>query len=298
MGSFYSSCSISHMRLNNQKTSIQLLVPSYSTDLGDHKSMIVSNDGAQGFYSPFGFPIHGRYYDYGYLEDIVEDNNTKMLEEYFNMSISDIIKNIGRERDVPKDAENVDFYNQLSMTYFRTEVLEYLQDGWQSINLVNPKKYTGEEMMSKFFNYYFRDKSDEEKRLEYLESIENMTDLEKEEYVSLIRYEFDQPKNYITISKNKNMFNILPIDISFRSDILKQYNFLINYGWKLGRTLMPSDYGSQNDNFTQLYNLNEFVNDLLVEDIKNSYDEEDNESESESILKRHQRNKNLRDIGI
>ena len=296
MGSFYSSCSISHMRLTNQKTSIQLLVPSYSTDLCGHKSMIVSNDGAQEFYSPFGFPIHGRYYDYGYLEDIVEDNNTKMLEEYFNMSISDIIKNIGRERDVPKDAKNVDFYNQLSMTYFRTEVLEYLQDGWQSINLVNPKKYTGEEMISRFFNYYFRDKSDGEKRLEYLESIENMTDLEKEEYVSLIRYEFDQPKNYITISKNKNMFNILPIDISFRSDILKQYNFLINYGWKLGRTLMPSDYGSQNDNFTQLYNLNEFVNDLLVEDIKNSYDEEDNVYES--IIKRHQRNKNLRDIGV
>jgi len=39
MGSFYSSCSISHMRLTNKKTSIQLLVPSYSTDLSGHKSM-------------------------------------------------------------------------------------------------------------------------------------------------------------------------------------------------------------------------------------------------------------------
>jgi hypothetical protein len=65
------------MTLTNQKTSIQLLVPN-TKSLKEHKSMIVSNDGSQEFYSPFGFPIHGRYYDYGYLEDIVEDNNTKM----------------------------------------------------------------------------------------------------------------------------------------------------------------------------------------------------------------------------
>jgi len=297
MGSFYSTCSVSHMTLTNQKTSIQLLVPN-TKSLKEHKSMIVSNDGSQEFYSPFGFPIHGRYYDYGYLEDIVEDNNTKMLEEYFNMSISDIVKHIGRESDVPKDAKNVDFYNQLSMTYFRTEVLEHLQKGWENIDLVNPKQYTGDEMMSKFFNHYFRDKSNEKERLRYLESIENQTEKEKLEWMSLIRMGWDEPRNYILANKNKNMFNILPIDISFKKDILKQYQFLIMYGWGIGRVLLPSVYGSQQDNYLHVYNLNELINDLLIEDIKEGeyYDEE--EIEAESILKRHQRNKNLRDIGI
>ncbi len=64
MGSFYTTCSVSHMVLTNQKTSIQLLVPNYSTDFKEHLGMIVSNDGAQGFFAVFGFPIHGRYYDY------------------------------------------------------------------------------------------------------------------------------------------------------------------------------------------------------------------------------------------
>lgn len=253
MGSFYSSCSISHMRLTNQRTSVQLLVPGYGTDLQSHKGMIVSNEGAQAFYSPFGFPIHGRYYDYGYLEDIVEDRNTKMLEEYFNMSISDIIKFIGRERDVPKDAKNVEFYNQLSMTYFRTEVLYHLQEGWQNIDLENPKKYKGDEMMSNF---------------------------------------------YIRLPKNKNMFDLLPIGISFKDDILKQYQFLVNFGWGLGRTLMPSDYGSQDDNFLQLYKLNDLVNDLLAEDMKYSHYDEDESEEINSIIRSHQRNKNLNKLGV
>jgi hypothetical protein len=294
MGSFYSSCSISHMRLTNQKTSVQLLVPGYGTDLQSHKGMIVSNEGAQAFYSPFGFPIHGRYYDYGYLEDIIEDNNTKILEEYFNMSISDIIKFIGRERDVPKDAKNIEFYKKLSMTYFRTEVLEHLQEGWQNIDLENPKQYTSDSMISEFLNHYFRDKSNSEKRLNYLESLEVFTDEEKLEYSSLIRNVFNKVRNYISIG-DKNMFDILPITIDLKNEILKQYQFLVNFGWRLGRTLMPSDYGSQDDNFVQLYKLNDLVNDLLIEDIKNSYDEDNSLSAGlNSIILSHERNKNIR----
>ena len=52
------------MTLIRQKTSIQLLVPGYSTDYKEHMGMIVSNDGAQCFFSPFGFTIHGTYDDY------------------------------------------------------------------------------------------------------------------------------------------------------------------------------------------------------------------------------------------
>lgn len=72
----------------------------------------------------------------------------------------------------------------------------------------------------------------------------------------------------------------------------------INFGWGLGRTLMPSDYGSQDDNFLQLYKLNDLVNDLLVEDMRSSYYDEDESEELNSIIRRHQRNKNLNELGV
>jgi hypothetical protein len=302
MGSFYSTCSVSHMTLTNQKTSIQLLVPN-NKSLKEHKSMIVSNDGAQEFYSPFGFPIHGRYDDYGHLQNIKEDGNTKMLEDFFNMSIYNIIENIGRKRDVPENAKNIDFYNSLSMTYFRTEFLEHLQKGWENIDLVNPKQYTGDEMLSKFFNHYFRDKSNENGRLEYLESLDReLTEEESKEFISIIRNTHNEPRNYVTCNKSNSMFSVLPIDISFKEDILKQYQFLIMYGWALNRVLLPSMYGSQQDNYLHIYNLNELVNELLLEDIKDNLDdgyyEDEDEIEAESILKRYQRNKNLRELGV
>ena len=78
MGSFYATCSISKMTLSNQKTSIQLLVPRKVYN-GDDKGLYVSNDGACGKYIPFGFPIHGNYYDYGRIENVIRDKNVEML---------------------------------------------------------------------------------------------------------------------------------------------------------------------------------------------------------------------------
>ena len=101
MGSFYSTCSASGMTLTSQKTSILLLAPGYSTDFKEHLGMIVSNDGCQAFFSPFGFPIHGEYDDYGYISDIKRDKNVELLESYFGIDIELILNNIGDGRDVP-----------------------------------------------------------------------------------------------------------------------------------------------------------------------------------------------------
>ena len=77
MGSFYSTCSISNMTLTHQKTSVLLLSPNHNISFEDHLGMIVSNDRCQTFFSPFGFPIHGEYDDYGYITNIKEVNFTK-----------------------------------------------------------------------------------------------------------------------------------------------------------------------------------------------------------------------------
>ena len=137
MGSFYSTCSASGMTLTGQKTSILLLVPGYSSNFKEHLGMIVS-DGCQTFFSPFGFPIHGEYDDYGYITNIVRTKSVDILEEYFGIGIDYILQNIGD--DDLKDIKNKEVYGTLGRTYFRTEILEYLERGWDTISLSNPSK--------------------------------------------------------------------------------------------------------------------------------------------------------------
>ena len=68
--------------------------------------------------------------------------------------------------------------------------------------------------------------------------------------------------------------------------------------------MIPSVYGSQDTNWTAQYRLNDFVNDLLVEDMKEYIedvydDEEDYYSDEREIIKDHfmiKRDKKLNNI--
>lgn len=274
MGSFYSSCSISGMTLSNQKTSILLLTP--NAELSEHRNMIVSNDGCQAFYSPFGFPVHGTYDDYGYIVNIIRDKNVEMLETYFGVDIESILQGIG-DRDTPKGIKHQELYQTLAMTYFRTEVLEYLEKGWEIQN-------------SKMIQ-------------DLLKGLDKNNKITEEEFENLMRKRLDKTitederellTNHIlgvrigqtyVASHSGNMFKILPINSEFKEYVLKQYNMIIKLGFELRRTLIPSDYGSQDNNWSCLYKFNDFVNDLLVEDIRTWYEGDEEEKE---ILRIHQ----------
>lgn len=376
MGSFYTTCSVSHMVLTNQKTSIQLLVPNYSTDFQEHLGMIVSNYGSQCFFAPFGFPIHGRYYDYGGIEDIQRDKNVEMLEDFFNLSIDQIISNVGddrwyrygiveHEKDVrtfgeyqykvdenftinvgswffwknPKDGieslcqrgkggsgdghrnsilvvkghdlevkwedcvaiyesndpnlklkpisntwrligkdggevKNQEIFLKLGMTYIRTEVLEHLQNGWENVNDryikdilekldVEEGQAPRNERMKKVVDDLMIKKqtvglSDEE----HDQIIELLADLRE--------MSWDAVRTYIPSLVKTNMFKLLPITTSvFKDEMCKQYRFLMTYGHDLRRTLLPSDYGSQDTNYSALLELNSLVSSLLEKDLLN-----------------------------
>lgn len=60
-----------------------------------------SNDGARLKYVPCMFPIIGDYDDYGGIENIVEDENTKAIEEYYGLTIQEVCNIItcGRKDD-------------------------------------------------------------------------------------------------------------------------------------------------------------------------------------------------------
>lgn len=55
------------------------------------KSSLVSNDGPRLRFIPCAFPIFGKYDEYGGLRDIVEDDNTRVLEEHFGLPIAKIV---------------------------------------------------------------------------------------------------------------------------------------------------------------------------------------------------------------
>lgn len=99
MGSFFSSCSLSSMTLSHQETSVQLLVRTpLNIENLEPKNMIVSNNLSQSFYSPFAFPIKGKYDDYGYIKDIkkeydeVDDINNLLLRHKRNKNIKKVIR--------------------------------------------------------------------------------------------------------------------------------------------------------------------------------------------------------------
>lgn len=309
MGSFYSTCSISHMTLKNQKTSIQILAPNYNLSMGgDRLGLIVSNDGAQALFSPFGFPIHGEYSDCGEIDNIIRDKNVEMIEDFFNLSIDSVLSNIGDDRWYKygekedksdwkvngKDGgpiKNQEILLKIGKTYFRTEILEYLQSGWENYipREDKPKKYSRSEFITEMLKKLETLPPDAETpRKEQLDLIvksimeklgeeipfDELNSDAREKYYSLgidILMGNDRKyiNTYISSLVKINMFVLLPItSIEFRDDILKQYMFLCNFGgFGLNRILLPSNYGSQESNHKQLLDLNTLVNDLLIKDM-------------------------------
>ena len=310
MGSFYLTCSISHMTLNHQKTSIQLLVPKYNTkqysslSFKEHMNIICSNEGAQAFFSPFGFPIHGVYDDYGRIHNIKRDKNVEQLEEFFGIGIDDIIAGIGRSKEGETlGLQNEEIYLSLGMTFFRTEVLQFLESGWEKTNLVNPQKYSGGEYLKDFLDKVkaVPDRTLIEDIIKKKQEGIKLTEEEQDFFVDSFGTDFIWEKCYIKCSRQSNFLKKLPIDfVAQQDDIVKQWKWLSKLSWGLDRLLLPSVYGGQEVNFVDTYELNEFVNDLLIEDIKYYSQDWGDEADkrADRILKTHNRNKALNQLGI
>lgn len=69
---------------------------------------LISNDGPNLYFNELTFPIFGTYDEYGGLEKIEKDDNTIVLEKFFNMKISKIVECIldGRKDQFKVDEED------------------------------------------------------------------------------------------------------------------------------------------------------------------------------------------------
>lgn len=292
MGSFYTTCSISNLTITKQKTSIILLTPSYSMSYEGHRGMVL-NEGCGTFFAPFGFPIRGEYYDYGYLENIEYDKNVEMLEDFFNLSIHDIIKNIGDDRWYTygekegdssyklktKDGgeiRNQEIFLKLGMTYIRTEVLEFMETRWDKIKRDEDRPYSFGSRVYDFLDE-LKDKEEGLTEDEIHEALkaDGLTD---EDRKALIKQLFNtmgfnkSNHSYIPSLVKYNMFELLPITYEFKDEILKQYMFTNKLGNQLKRPLVPSNYGSQYNNWNYIHKLNTLVNSLAEADMDEEFE--------------------------
>jgi len=108
MGHFSHNCKLSKLPITGGPA---VLIPMVMTErLWDNseekirvlgKTYMCSNDGTRLKFIPCMFPIHGEYDTYGRLENIVEDDNTKIIEKYYGLPINTIVDIIcsGRKDD-------------------------------------------------------------------------------------------------------------------------------------------------------------------------------------------------------
>lgn len=98
MGSFNVACSISNMSINagDKVAFIPLLPNKYAKHSGNGKECLPWPDSSlvypHCYLNPFCLPIFGKYNDYGSVEEIEHDTNTKTVEKYLGITIEQLVK--------------------------------------------------------------------------------------------------------------------------------------------------------------------------------------------------------------
>ena len=85
MGCFDQSCVVSRLPISNYRGNKCYVLPIVKNDYMDLNSGPFCN------YTPLCLPIEGEYNDYGGIENIVENEHTKFLEEFFGMDIDKVL---------------------------------------------------------------------------------------------------------------------------------------------------------------------------------------------------------------
>ena len=109
MGSYSHTCKLSNLPITSG-VPVMLIVMKPIGKLYDNSEETLSkygstymccNEGPRLKYSPVWFPIKGEYDDYGGIENIVKDDNTAILEEYYGLTIEQLMAIVtsGRKHD-------------------------------------------------------------------------------------------------------------------------------------------------------------------------------------------------------
>jgi hypothetical protein len=108
MGHFSHNCRLSGLPITGGKA-VLIVMKHIGKLYGNSEERLIkygstymcSNDGTRLRFNPVWFPIMGEYDTYGGLENIVKNTNTKLLEEYYDLTIEQIVDIVtsGRKDD-------------------------------------------------------------------------------------------------------------------------------------------------------------------------------------------------------
>lgn len=92
MGHFSYTCGLTGLPITDGTKVVLLPMKirknSFKLDSKYGENGLISNDGTNVRFQPFCLPIKGEYGGYGNIVNIIEDENTKLLEEYFGLTIT------------------------------------------------------------------------------------------------------------------------------------------------------------------------------------------------------------------
>jgi len=125
MGSFNVACSISNLSIgwNDPLAFIPLWPNVYPKDATPLLPADPTLTYVNCLYNPVCLPIFGIYDGYGGVDDIVEDENVKLVEKFFNMNVHDFVKYITNGR---RDIDDV--YGSPTKFFAEPKKLKYVAD--------------------------------------------------------------------------------------------------------------------------------------------------------------------------
>ena len=259
MGCFNVSCGLSHTSIgHNERAGLILLLPNDYSSMSrcidgnlviSPGSNLISNEGAFTLYRACAFPIWGKYNDYGRLEDIQEDNNTKALETYFGTSIGVI------EGTVAIGASHMEEYLK-SVPKDKLKILKSLSGMW-----VSRRVY---ESMSKIC----RERTNEfDEAREMIKKISAIVDKGvSADFMDFFYYGMDR-KFYDIL-----FWKIYKDSLDTKKNWMdKQNNYFRSVYWVMfatNRLFMPTVSGPQHGGYEMEFEMNKIINNSLKKRIK------------------------------
>lgn len=273
MGDFSVSCGMSGLSMHNTDVALFPLIPNvYEAPEGKmtlRGHSIVSNEGATALFEPWAFPIFGHLGDYGTLETIEEDYNTRSLEKRFNLKINEIADEIcypDKNNDFPKYHASMLVHRGVWNVFAGTGL-----DEWgKKIKLVDYKGTSRRTNWTKTITDWKRRRESELSTLEELKKTEGVEERTLRLFSTVSYYDLQYILSFGGRRDVEAVLDIYP-DAMDSEDFYKAMEQLHCFRWNMmacNRLFMPTFNGYQYGNYYMTKKLAKLTAKIAQEHIK------------------------------
>jgi hypothetical protein len=281
MGDFSISCGMSGLSMINTDVVLFPIKPNpYEGKDGRfefNQHSIVSNEGATALFEPWALPIFGHLRDYGVLDEVEEDYNTKSLENYFDGA--GIIE-IAEEVCYPSNNLTKFPKYHTGMIVHRKVWDKFSQPGFDEFGKqIELKDYKGISRRETWDDTIRKWKERRQLDLQSVKHFEEKGDIEAVKLFSRVSY-FDL-QYILSFGAKRDVEAVLDIysDAIDNEEFYNRMTALHCFRWNMmacNRLFMPTFNGYQYGNFYMACELAQLTSQLAQEKI-DEYEENNNE---------------------